>query len=95
MLSDLAVLLKDVDWYFLGIHLCVPQHKLSAIKQDITFRGRELVEVLSYWLSNEEVSWEKIIMALEKIGGHASIISIIESKYYVTTGIIFNACDIQ
>ena len=85
LLSDMAVVLNGVDWYELGIHLHVPQDKLDAIQQEHTNIRRKLVQVLSYLLNNGEMSWEKIIEALKKIGCHAKIIIIIESKY-ITPG---------
>ena len=81
LLSELTVLLKDVNWYLLGTHLHVPPDKLNAIKQEQIDTAIKLVQVLQYWLSNEEMSWEKITEALKKIGGYGNVIGIIESKY--------------
>ena len=41
--------------------------------------------MLQYWIDNEpEPSWEKIIQALQRIGGHKNIITSIQLKYYCT-----------
>ena len=79
----------DVDWYELGIHLCVPETKLNAMKKDhVNSTQRQLIQVLSYYQDNGELSWEKIIEALMKIGGHTNIIRSIESKYIMPGNIL-------
>jgi hypothetical protein len=43
--------------------------------------------MLQYWIDNTEpaASWEKIILALQRIGGHKSIITSIQLKYIVSS----------
>ena len=84
----MVAVLGGVDWYQLGIHLCVPEAKLDAIKKDHNSSQRQLIAVLSYHQDNGEMSWEKIIEALKKIGCHENLIISIESKY-ITPGITF------
>ena len=62
--------LKQVDWYKLGVELDVPTHTLKHIGKQCPTEARKLSDVLRYWLNNGEASWEDIIKALEKIGGH-------------------------
>ena len=85
MLSDVVAVLGGVDWYELGIHLFVPEAKLNAIKKDHNSSQRQLIAVLSYYQDNGELSWEKIIEALKKIGGHTNLIKSIKSEY-ITSG---------
>ena len=85
----MVAVLDGVDWYQFGIHLCVPPTKLKAIDKEHNNTQRQLIEVLSYHQHNEEMSWEKIIDVLKKIGGHAKIIIMIESNYIITPGINF------
>ena len=77
------VVLREVDWYQLGIQLEVPIHILKRIKrQNIRDELAMLTEMLEYWKDNkEDSSWEKIVKALQRIGGHRSIITKIRSKY--------------
>ena len=75
----------DVDWYELGIHLCIPSAKLNAIKKNHNSSQGQLIQMLIYRQRNGELSWEKIIEALEKIGGHANLIISIQSTY-ITPG---------
>ena len=81
LLSELVVLLKDVDWYMLGIHLHVPQDRLNGIQEENTDIVRRLTQVLQCWLNNKGMSWEKIVEALKKVTGHEKLINTIESKY--------------
>ena len=82
-LRDLVVVLREVDWYQLGIQLEVPIHILRKIeRQNPRDESRMLTEMLEYWKDNEEdPSWEKIAEALQRIGGHRNIITQIRSKY--------------
>ena len=85
MLKDLVYELKGVDWNQLGIQLNVPTHILTNIDRDNP--GNEsgkLSAVLQYWVDNETASWEKIVEALQRIGGHGNIITNIQSKYMIS-----------
>lgn len=77
--------LGGVDWYQLGIHLYVPHANLNAIKKEHDSTQRQLIAVLSYHQDNGEMSWEKIIEALKKIGCHTNLIKSIKSMY-ITPG---------
>ena len=81
----MVTVLGGVDWYELGIHLYVPHANLNAIKKEHDTTQRQLIAVLSYLQDNGELSWEKIIEALEKIGCHANLIISIKSMY-ITPG---------
>ena len=82
-LRDLVVVLREVDWYQLGIQLEVPIHILRKIeRQHPHDESRMLTEMLEYWKDDEEdSSWEKIVKALQRISGHRKIITEIRSKY--------------
>jgi hypothetical protein len=69
--------LQEVDWNQLGIQLDVPRHILKNFDRDYPHdSSRKLSEVLQYWINNEpEPSWEKILQALQRIGGHRNIIT--------------------
>ena len=84
-LNDLVYELKGVDWNELGIQLGVPKHTLRNIDRDNPTEARKLSEVVQYWLSNSEPSWEMIITALERIGGHGDIIKSINSNYHISS----------
>ena len=76
--------LKTVDWYELGIQLNVPAHQLKAIRRENPNESTKMAEVLQYWLDNETGTWEKIIKALERIGGYGNnIVASLRSKYTV------------
>ena len=81
LLKDLVFELKGVDWYDLGIQLNVPASDLKSIGRENPTEAMRLAEVLSYWLNNEAASWENIVEALERIGGHGNIITTVQSKY--------------
>ena len=85
-LKDLVYELKEVDWNQLGIQLNVPRHILRRIDQENPGNeSRKLSEVLQYWIDNEPAaSWEKILEALQRIGGHKNIITTIQSKYTIS-----------
>jgi hypothetical protein len=82
-LKDLVYELKEVNWNQLGIQLNVPRHILRNIDQEYpSNESRKLSEVLQYWIDDEPAaSWEKILQALQRIGGHKNIITSIQSKY--------------
>ena len=84
-LKDLVYELKKVDWNQLGIQLNVPRHILRNIdRENPGNESRKLSEV-QYWIDNEPaVSWEKILEALWRIGGHKNIITTIQSKYTIS-----------
>lgn len=84
-LKELEYELKEVDWYELGIHMNVPAHTLKNIGKDIASEARRLAEVLHYWLNNGEASWEAVVQALKRIGGHGNIIKTIEWEYFPST----------
>ena len=73
--------LKTVDWYELGIQLNVPAHQLKAIRRENPTEPMKMAEVLQYWLDNETATWEKIIEALQRIGGHGNVVASLQSKY--------------
>ena len=83
MLKDLVYELKEVDWYQLGVQLDVPVHILNNIDRENFSEPRKLSKVLQYWIDNAKpvASWNTIVRALQRIGGHKSIIAIIQSKY--------------
>ena len=70
-----------MDWNELGVQLDVPTNFLTHIGKQCPTELRKLSEVLRYWLTNGEASWENIVNALERIGGHGYIIYTIESEY--------------
>ena len=80
-MRDLVVALRDVDWHQLGTQLDVPQKELRRIDKECPEISRKLSEMLTYWMENEEPSWEKIVEALERIGCHGNLISELYSKY--------------
>jgi hypothetical protein len=79
----LVYVLKEVDWNQLGIQLNVPRHILRNIdRENPGNESRKLSEVLQYWIDNEPAaSWEKILQAVQRIGGHKNIITSIKLKY--------------
>ena len=78
-------MLKGVDWKQLGIQLNVPTHILTNIdRENPGNESRKLSAVLQYWVDNETASWEKIVEALQRIGGHANIITNIQSKCIIS-----------
>ena len=84
-LRHLVCVLKGVDWKQLGIQLNVPPHFLTNIERENPGdESRKLSAVLQYWVDNETASWEKIVEALQRIGGHANIITNIQSKYMIS-----------
>ena len=86
-LKDLVYELKEVDWKQLGIQLNVPRHILRNIdRENPGNESRKLSEVLQYWIDNAELaaSWETILVALQRIGGHKNIITSIQSKYMIS-----------
>ena len=76
-------MLNGVYWYKLGIQLNVPANVLKRIERECPRdESRMLTEMLECWKDNEEdPSWEKIVKALQRIGGHRNIIAEIRSKY--------------
>ena len=82
-LKDLVYELKEVDWNQLGIQLDIPRFILRNIdRENPGNESWKLSDVLQYWIDNEPAaSWEKIIQALQRIGGHKNIITSIQSKY--------------
>ena len=82
-LRDLTYVLREVDWYQLGIQLNVPTYILRDInEQNPHNMSRKLSQMLEYWKDNKgDTSWEKIVKALQRIGGHRNIIAEIRSKY--------------
>ena len=85
-LKDLVYVLEDVDWNQLGIQLNVPRHILRNIdRENPGNESKKLSKVLEYWIDNEPAaSWEKILEALQRIGGHANITTNIKSKYIIS-----------
>ena len=79
--KDLVYELKGVDYDALGIQLDVPYATRKSIGSDYATADRRLSEVIQYWINNGKQSWEEIIKALERIGGHQNIIDKIKSKY--------------
>ena len=74
-----------MDWKQLGIQLKVPTHILTNIdRENPGNESRKLSAVLQYWVDNETASWEKIVEALQRIGGHANIITSVQSKYIIS-----------
>ena len=80
-LKDLVIVLRAVNWHELGIQLNVPGYILTNIDVDYHHNSRKLSEVVKYWKRNNEASWEKVVKALGRIGGHRNIIAEIRSKY--------------
>ena len=80
-LRDLVVALREVDWHQLGTQLGVPPEELKKIDEECHDISRKLNETLSYWLKNEEPSWEKITEALERMGHHGNLVIELRSKY--------------
>ena len=82
-LADLVYELKGVDWYQLGVQLNVPVHVLTNIDLENRSESRKLSKVLDYWIKNAklEASWNVIINALQRIGGHENIIAHVQYKY--------------
>ena len=81
-LRDLAYELTTVDWYQLGVQLNVPEHILTQIDlENPGNESRKLTKLLQYWKRNNEASWEKIVEALQRIGGHKNVIAEIRAKY--------------
>ena len=73
--------LKTVDWYEVGIQLNVPAQQLKTIRRENSTESMKMAEILQYWLDNETATWEKIIVALERIGGYGNIVASLRSKY--------------
>ena len=80
-LKDLVYELKGVDWHALGIELDVPPHTLRSIERDNVTQDRRLSEVIQFWMNNGKPSWQEIIKALKRIGGHGNIVTTIETEY--------------
>ena len=58
----------EADWHRIGIHLGVPQCELKKVDKEQSEISRKFVDVLQYWLDNEQYpSWDKIVSALKKI----------------------------
>ena len=83
-MKDLVYELRSVYWHDIGLQLSVPTHILKQIEREKREESRRLADVLDYWLSNEESpSWEKIIVALKRVGGHADVIASIRKNYNI------------
>ena len=75
--QEVAVELRDADWFSLGLNLGIEESKLREIEKN---HPRDVwcckVEVLDWWHQNTSVySWEKLKLAdaLERIGGYDSL----------------------
>ena len=77
--ADLKLELKDVllavtdvtEWYELGLHLSMPVSILDRIAADPDIKGHKRM-MLHDWLQyDDEATWEKLAVALTKIGKKA------------------------
>ena len=77
---SLKQILKDTkevtSWFFLGIHLDIPNAVLKQFEmQYIGDSERCKTEVIDVWLHNDpEPTWNKLAQAVEDMGGHANIV---------------------
>ena len=73
--------LKNVDWDILGTYLGLSQSEIRDIERDHLNTGRRRIVMLDKWVSKEEnPSWVKIIVALEKMS-ETSLASQLRKKY--------------
>ena len=68
------------EWYQLGVQLKLPIARLEEIEKDYTENKRRKTEVLIWWLRNVQVSWEKLVCALEKMGGYNNVVQKLKKK---------------
>ena len=73
---------KVTDPHRLGVILEVPAHELKTFEQDYSKDARRCKsEAIEYWLENgHKPSWEKIVAALEKMGGYKKLMRTICEK---------------
>ena len=82
-LKDLSTeLAQVVDWYHCGIQLGVPAEELDKIEHNYPQEeSRCRLEMLKRWLMNDpHASWEKVITALQNMGGHGVLVSRIKQN---------------
>ena len=84
--------LNGVSWFELGIHLNVPPNTLKTIKKESDGQVERLASMFQYCFDNQEMSWEKIIEALEKMNQHGNIISTIKAKYITPGNFVREEC---
>ena len=68
--------LTDVtEWHKLGVQLEVPPSTLRIIESNYSYDAKRCkTEVLIWWLENAlDISWEKLVQAVEAVGGHAAV----------------------
>lgn len=64
-----------VEWYQLGVQLGLAEHILKTIELNHPKDAQCCkTEVLGWWLRNtREISWEKLVVALEAMGGYNNL----------------------
>ena len=71
-----------VEWYRLGVQLELAESILKSIEHNHPKDAQRCkTEVLSWWLRNtREISWEKLAVALEAMGGHRNLVQNLRMK---------------
>ena len=71
----MSELTEVTEWHQLGVQLEVPPSTLQTIESNHPHDAhRQKTEVLIWWLENAlEISWEKLVQAVEAVGGHAAV----------------------
>jgi hypothetical protein len=69
------------------VHLGIKPYELEKIEKnhprDV---GRQMAEVIKYWLRNSsDCSWEALASAVEKMGGHGNLVEKLRDKQKTTT----------
>ena len=77
-LSEVAA----AKWYQLGLQLEIPTATLSTLESDHPRDSQRcMTEILNWWVENaQECSWEKLIEALEAMGGYRALVERLRKK---------------
>ena len=60
-------LVKEPDWYGLGVFLNIPTYELDSIQESVEGKRRRLIEIYNYLDRMSPIQWKDIIEALERM----------------------------
>jgi hypothetical protein len=74
--SNILLALEEVtEPYLLGIHLGIEPHHLKRFEREHHDTERRKIEVIRYWLlNNEECSWETLADAVKRMDHHGNVV---------------------